>query len=178
MESQLAVVSAIALPFCLLGLISPARAQDGRHGQAGLLGSWQVDVTPTAGSVCGGPTVPVPPSFTELVTFDAGGGFHETNSDLNWNLRPLFPGLQASASDGLGTWTKRGTRAYVKFRKLLFNSTGTYIGIVTVQDILEEPQQDRLSGKFTIQFKFLDGSPSVCASGDFAGELIRPDEIP
>jgi hypothetical protein len=177
MKTQLAV-SAIALPLCLLGLTSPAWAQDGRHGEADFLASWQVEVTPTAVSVCGGPSVPVPPSFTELVTFDAGGGFHETNSQLNWIAKTLFPGLMASASDGFGTWTKRGTRTHVEFRKLLFDAAGAYIGNVAVREIVEDQQHDWLPGKFTIEFKFLDGNPSVCGSGDVGGVLIRPDVRP
>ena len=175
MRKRSTVLFGIVLPLYLLALTPAAQAQDGRHGEAGVLGSWQVQVTPTALSVCHGPALPVPPSFIELVTFDAGGGFHETNSHLNWNVQPLFPGVDVSASDGFGTWTKHA-QTQVKFRKLLFDSTGAYFANVDVREILENAQHGRLSGKFTIEFDFLDGSPSLCGSGDVGGALIRPEE--
>ena len=70
----------------ILAWTSPAGAQDARaqhekDKQKGLLGSWSVTVTPTATSVCGGPALPSPPPFTELVTFSGGGGFQETNTN-------------------------------------------------------------------------------------------------
>jgi len=102
---KVTVLCSMTLAVFFLAWTSPARAQDARaqdekDKQKGLLGSWSVTVTPAATSVCGGPALPSPPPFTKLVTFSGGGGFQETNTQLNWNVRPLFPGLVGSASDG------------------------------------------------------------------------------
>lgn len=176
MHKRLAVHFAMGLPLYLLAFTSAVWAQDAKQDDAGLLGSWQMQVTPTSASSCGGVAVPAPPPFAELVTFNAGGGFQETNSQLNWHVGPLFPGLFASASDGFGTWAKRQSQTYVKFRKLLFDSSGTYIANVDVRINLDKAQHDRIAGKFTIQFNFLDGSPSVCGAGDVGGVPIRPED--
>lgn len=176
MQQRLTVLSAIALPILLLAWTPPARAQDENHADSHLLGSWEVQVTPTTVGVCNGPAIPIPPAFTELVTYDAGGGFQETNSQLNWNVKALFPDFAGSASDGFGTWKRRGLQTRVKFRKLLFDSTGTYIGNVDISEVSEKPEHERFSGTFTIEFKFFNGSPSICGAGTVTGAPIRPEE--
>ena len=108
--------------------------------------------------------------------FSGGGGFQETNSQLNWNVKLLFPGLLASASDGFGTWKRHESQTHVKFRKLLFDATGLYIGNATVNVTVEQPERENLSGKFTIEFTFFSGSPSICGAGDVTGVAIRPEE--
>jgi hypothetical protein len=124
-----AVLCSMTLVVFFLAWTSPAGAQDARaqhekDKQKGLLGSWSVTVTPTATSVCGGPALPSPPPFTELVTFSGRGGFQETNTQLNWNVKPLFPGVLGSAS----------ARPYQGNGGFFINSHGT---ILMVDPLLE-----------------------------------------
>jgi len=183
MRRKLAVLCGTVLPMLFLAGTSPARAQDARAQDEkdklkSLLGAWSLTVTPAATSVCGGAALPSPPPFTELVTFSGGGSFQETNTQLNWNVKPLFPGLVGSASDGFGTWKRRGSQTQVRFRKLVFDATGLYLANATIDVTLEQPERERLSGKFTIKFTFLNGSPSICAAGNVAGVPIRPEDEP
>jgi hypothetical protein len=91
-------------------------------------------------------------------------------------VKTLFPGLLASASDGFGTWNRHGSQTHVKFRKLLFDATGLYIGNAIINVTVEQPERENLSGKFTIEFTFFSGSPSICGAGDLTGVAIRPEE--
>jgi hypothetical protein len=82
MRRKVALLYSMILPVAFLAWTSPARAQNERaqhdqDKQTDLLGSWTVTVTPTTVSVCGGPGVPVPPPFTELLMFSGGGGFRK-----------------------------------------------------------------------------------------------------
>jgi hypothetical protein len=107
MRRKVAVLYSMILPVAFLTWASLARAQDERaqddkHKQTRLLGSWTATVTPTAVSVCGGPAIPVPPPFTELLMFSGGGGFQETNSALNWNVKTFSPAFWPAPAMDLG----------------------------------------------------------------------------
>lgn len=171
MHRKLASICALTLPVSFLAWACPALAEDqhDEHRDRDLLGSWNVTVTPTAVSVCGGPSMPISPPFTELAAYSAGGAFQENNTQLNWNLEPLFPGVLVNASDGFGTWKRRGPQIRLKFRKLVFDSTGHYIANADLSETVQQPENRKFSGKFTIQFSFFDGSPSICGWGDGAG---------
>jgi len=135
----------------------------------GLKGTWAVVVTPNAISICNGPEIaPAPPPFDELASYAGGGVLIETNTQLNFISASLSPGFPFNASDGHGAWKRDEDEDdfAAKFTKFLYAATGHHIGNV---DIIERISLDRdadsFTGKFTIQFTFLNGSPALCSSG-------------
>lgn len=53
-----------------------------------------------------------------------------------------------------------------KVQELVFDSTGHYIANADLSETVQQPENRKFSEKFTIQFSFFDGSPSICGSGD------------
>ena len=90
--------------------------------------------------------------FREFLLFAPGGGLTETNTLLHTNSQlalfaqfglPLPPAV--NASDGIGTWRRRGAGdVEVVFRKLLFDGNGVHLGDFRVQGRLriEDGQLD------------------------------------
>jgi len=99
-----------------------------------------VNVTANPVSICNGPQVaPAPPPFVELATYAAGGTFTETNSEFNFNSVESV--LRVQGSDGHGAWQSEEGNFKTSFRKLLFDSTGAYIGNADLHDQLTVPHQ-------------------------------------
>ena len=120
---RMLAVGTTALLLMALMRVSVSRADDEEARRGRLPGSWVVAVTPDPIFLCNGPQIaPAPPAFTELATFDPGGGFTETNTILNANSAALLPGLPFNGSDGHGTWAPRGEYFRVTFKKLVFDT--------------------------------------------------------
>jgi len=170
-------IVAVAMSALLLMFLTwrpQLQAQSAQANAPSLQGSWDVSVTPNAIFLCGGPQVaPPPPPFTELATYDAGGGLTETNTILNANSATLIPGLPFNASDGHGAWKKTGATFRATFRKLVFDTSGNYIANGDLQEtiVIEPSNSASLSGSFNITLSFLNGAPAVCSSGSF--EAVR-----
>ena len=166
--------TAVGAAILLALLVHPRLFADDRD----LKGTWAVVVTPNAISICNGPEIaPAPAPFHELATYAGGGVLIETNTQLNFISASLSPGFPFNASDGHGTWKRNdddsGAKFSAKFRKFLYDATGHFIGNVDiVERISLDRDADTFSGKFTIQFTFLDNSPSLCSSGTLAAERM------
>jgi hypothetical protein len=152
----------------------------------GITGTWSFVVS---ADVPGAP----PLVFNELITFDGGGGLTETNSLQNANsgLNPFAP-PQASitCSEGHGNWrtTPSGKRVATTFRQLLFAGPGTseadygpilfpgqHIGVATIQERLNrrrDGNSEVLEGRFTIQFRNLQGVVLFSGSGTVEGRRV------
>jgi hypothetical protein len=118
------IVGAMALPFLMP--VQKAQADNGNSGRGGnsdaLLGTWivQVSIDPTT----------VPPgsllNFTELDTYDAGGGFVESNS-----------GPGAGGPAGQGNWVRTGDRQFALTQlRLGFDAANNFTTINKIRAIL------------------------------------------
>ncbi|MEO8129187.1 MAG: hypothetical protein ABJF23_07815 [Bryobacteraceae bacterium] len=92
-------------------------AQAQQSGDNQIVGAWQTTHS-----------LPFPPfSFREFLTFQFGGGLHETNSFLhtasNLDLSPYGLPSVLNASDGAGNWERSGQDMTVVFRKMLFDGS-------------------------------------------------------
>lgn len=169
------LVTMAILPMAFLTWTPGSRAQD---DPAGLRGSWVVTATPGAAFLCGGPQIAPPgPPFTELATYAAGGTLTETNTILNANSATLIPGLPFNGSDGHGAWEREDTQFKAMFRKLVFDTSGTYVANADISEklALDPLDENKFSGSFTIKFSFLNGNPAVCSSGSLVAQRIQAD---
>ena len=169
------LVTVAILPMAILWWTPGSRAQD---DPAGLRGSWVVSATPGAAFLCGGPQIAPPgPPFTELATYAAGGTLSETNTILNANSATLIPGLPFNGSDGHGAWEREDTQFKAMFRKLVFDTSGTYVANADISEklALDPLDENKFSGSFTIKFSFLNGNPAVCSSGSVVAQRIHAD---
>src|ERR1700730_871511 len=171
----LVTLALLAMTFLTWTPGSRAEDEDRREG---LRGSWVVTATPGPAFLCGGPQIAPPaPPFTELATYAAGGTLTETNTILNANSATLVPGLPFNASDGQGQWERDGSKFEAKFRKLVFDTNGNYIGNADIAENIpvHEPGANKFSGQCAIQFSFLHGNQPVCSSGSLAAQRIHAD---
>jgi hypothetical protein len=146
-------------------------AQNGDDGSSRLVGTWVVNVTANPVSICGGPQIaPAPPPFVELATYAAGGTFTETNSELNFNS--VGSVLRVNGSDGHGAWQSEDGKFKTSFRKLLFDSTGAYIGNADLHEQVTVAKSTGLSGAFTITVTFFNAGPPLCSSGTLSGQRM------
>ena len=131
----LAALLALAVP----AATSARQSRSENHGRSGqILGTWNVQVT-----VNGQPTFPA------LLTFSAGGGVVETESDV--------PGTS------LGSWEKIGHHTYaVAFQSFTFTGTGQPSGHVIVRSQVTL-NNGALSGPF--KFDVFDPAGHVVQSG-------------
>jgi hypothetical protein len=131
----LAALLALAVP----AATSARQSRSENHGRSGqILGTWNVQVT-----VNGQPTFPA------LVTFSAGGGLVETESDA--------PGT------GQGSWENIGQRTYqFAFQTFIFTSTGQPNGYVIVRN-KATLSHGTLSGPF--KFDVFDATGHIVQSG-------------
>jgi hypothetical protein len=169
------LITLALLPMTLLTWTPRSRAEDDDRSE-GLRGSWVVTATPGPAFLCGGPQIAPPaPPFTELAAYAAGGTLTETNTILNANSATLVPGLPFNASDGYGRWERDGSKFEATFRKLVFDTNGSYVGNADVRENIPTHEEDanKFSGQFTIQFSFLNGNPPVCSSGTLAAQRIH-----
>ena len=140
-----------------------------------LRGSWRVTVTPKPISLCSGPMIaPAPPPFLELASYAGGGVMTETNTQLNFVSATASPELPVNGSDGHGTWKAADDGFAVKFTKLLFDSTGHYVGEADLAEELDVTG-DAFTGTFTIQINFLNNSPSLCSGGTLTAQRITAE---
>lgn len=105
----------VSLPVAAAVITSSLQAQE--NGDNQLVGAWQTTHS-----------LPIPPgSFREFLTFQFGGGLHETNSFLHTasNLDFSAFGLPSvlNASDGTGNWDRSRRDVRVIFRKMLFDGS-------------------------------------------------------
>jgi len=105
----------VSLPAAAAVFTGSASAQQSGDNQ--IVGAWQTTHS-----------LPFPPgSFREFLTFQFGGGLHETNSFLHTasNLDLSLYGLPSvlNASDGAGNWERSGRNMNVVFRKMLFDGS-------------------------------------------------------
>jgi hypothetical protein len=162
------------------------------EGQRHLAGTWIITVTPALP-----PGVP-PLTFTEMITFEVGGGLTETNTVLNpqSGASPILPppATGLTGSDGHGNWKRvSGDHEFAyTFRKLLFAGpvtdpvfgpvlfTGQHIGAFTAQalfSIRREGENEVLEGTFTAQFRNLQDAVVGTASGTFTGRRLAVEPL-
>jgi hypothetical protein len=102
-------------------------AQKGQDEQ-GLIGSWDVAVTPR--DCASGNPVPFPPPFLALQTYDLGGTMLAAN--------PGIPGDPRTRVGGQGVWSHSGGREYsTAWRVLNFNPDGSYAGKDIIRDVVQ-----------------------------------------
>lgn len=146
-------------------------AQNGDDGSSHIVGTWVVNITPNPVSICNGPQIaPAPPPFVELATYAAGGTFTETNSELNFNSAGSV--LRVNGSDGHGAWRSQDGHFKTTFRKLLFDSSGAYVGNADLHEQAMIDKSTGLSGAFTITVTFFNGGPPLCSSGTISGQRM------
>jgi hypothetical protein len=135
----LLLAALLALALAVPAATSAKQGRSENHGRsARILGTWNVEVT-----VNGQPTFPA------LLTFSAGGGVVETESDA--------PGT------GQGSWEKIGHRQYrFAFQTFIFTDTGQPGGHVIVRS-RATVSHGRLSGPF--KFVVFDPTGKVVQSG-------------
>jgi hypothetical protein len=110
-------------------MIAGQPAEAAQIGDKDVTGAWTTTHTSPAGP------------FREFLVFSGGGGLAETNTLLHTNSRlALFAqfGLPlpdaVNASDGMGTWHRRGPgQVHVVFKKLLFDANGVHLGDFRVE---------------------------------------------
>lgn len=139
----LAALLALAVP----AATSARQKRSDNHGRSGqILGTWDGQVT-----------VSGQPPFSALVTFSAGGGLVETESDA--------PGT------ALGSWEKIGPRTYqFAFKSFIFSSTGLPTGYVIVRD-QATLSHGTLSGPF--KFDVFDPTGHIVQSGSGTATATR-----
>jgi hypothetical protein len=184
------IVIVVGLATLTLMSGSHVRAQTERSRQ--LTGTWIVTVSPDLP-----PGVP-PLTFTEFLTFDAGGGLTETNTILHPQsaASPLLPppATGLTGSDGHGVWKNvPGEHNYAyTFQKLLFAGPvvdpvwgpilfiGQHVGRFSAQALFslhEEADGEGLEGRFTAQFRNVQGAVVSTASGRFVGERMTVEPL-
>lgn len=101
-----------------------AQAENGR----GLVGSWDVTVTPR--DCATGNTLPFPPSFSGMQTYNLGGTMIESD--------PVNVGSSPTTHiGGQGVWSHSGGREYtLAFRVAEFNPDGSYAGKSVIRDVI------------------------------------------
>jgi hypothetical protein len=112
-----------------VSVIATRPAHAARAGDKDVTGAWATTHTSPVGP------------FREFLIFAEGGGLTETNTLLHTSSRlALFAqfGLPlpdaVNASDGMGTWRRRGHgEVEVVFRKLLFDANGIHLGDFRVE---------------------------------------------
>lgn len=141
----LALVATLALPSATSARQTRSR-EHGHRGSQQILGTWSATVTPDG-----------QPSFQSLVTFEAGGGLTQTESDA--------PGT------GLGAWEQVGRDRYqFAFETFIFTNTGAPGGHVIVRS-LSTLSDGTLSGPF--KFDVYDPSGNVVQSGSGTATATR-----
>jgi len=91
----------------------------------GLVGSWDVTVTPR--DCATGDPAPFPPAFSAVQTYNQGGTM----------LASVLPTPGILSLDGQGVWSHRKGRQYsVAFRFVNFNPDGTPAGRNVIRDIV------------------------------------------
>jgi hypothetical protein len=144
-----AALAALALPS-----VAAARTPQGKHhrghGQARIVGTWSVQVTPDGEQ-----------PFQALITFTRDGSVIETEADA--------PGT------GQGAWTRIGPNRFrFAFQSFAFTETGAPGGHVVVRSVVTL-SNDTLSGPF--KFNVYDPAGNVTASGSGTATATR-FEIP
>ena len=98
----------------------------GDTGQ-GLVGSWDVTVTPR--DCATGNPVPFPPPFYGMQTYNLGGTMVESDAGI--------PGAPITRVGGQGVWTHlRGREYAVAFRVVKFNPDGSPAGKDVIRDVI------------------------------------------
>jgi hypothetical protein len=144
-----AVIAALAIPAATVARTSKGHDHGGGkgHGTAGLVGTWDVTVTPGDNT----------PPFPALLTFDRGGGLTETESDA--------PGT------GLGAWKRTGGNTFaLSFKNFAFNAAGEPQGWVVVRSTVTL-SDGKLSGPFA--FDVFDPTGKKVASGNGTATATR-----
>ena len=115
------LLGAIALPFIMP--VQTLHADNDRLGNPdALLGTWIVQVSIDPATVPPGSLL----NFTELDTYDAGGGFVESNS-----------GPGAGGPAGQGNWVRTGDRQFALTQlRLGFDADNNYTGINKIRGSL------------------------------------------
>ena len=126
MEKRILKISAAAV-LAILGLTFFSQvmvdAQVGEINDQSLIGSWDVVVTPRDCET--GDTLPFPPAFVAVQTYNQGGTMLASNLGA--------PGV--TSLEGHGVWLHgKGRRYSIAFRIVKFNPDGSYAGKDVVRD--------------------------------------------
>lgn len=128
--------------------------QSGPAGDAGVQGSWLVDVTPDPGTRA---------PHKVLITYAQGGTVIATAND--------------SPGASIGAWSRRGDKqAGFTFEGFTFDATGAFAGTVRVRGLAaHDPETDTISGPAAIEFQPPPpGSPFFPAGATtFRGTRVR-----
>jgi hypothetical protein len=140
-----AALVALAVPSATVARTGKSHHR-GHAQRANILGTWDVQVTPTGES-----------SFPALITFTKGGGVTETESDQ--------PGT------ALGAWKRIGHHRFAfAFKSFIFSPTGEPAGHVLVRSIVTL-SHGTLSGPF--KFDVFDPSGNKVQSGTGTATATR-----
>jgi len=143
-------LGAITLPF--LTPVQTVRAENGRREDSdrganpdALLGTWIVQVSIDPATVPPGSLL----NFTELDTYDAGGGFVESNS-----------GPGAGGPAGQGNWVRTGDRQFALTQlRLGFDADNHYTGINKIRSSLTLNQRgDEFTGIYQVDIILPNGT--------------------
>ena len=126
------IAGAMAFPFILP--VQTLRADNDHRGNSdALLGTWMVQVSIDPTSVPPGSLL----NFTEVDTYDAGGGFVESNN-----------GPGAGGPAGQGNWVRTGERQFALTQlRLGFDAGNNFTGINKIRAVLT---LNRRGDEFTV----------------------------
>ena len=134
-----------ALVLAMAASITGPVAAD-RDAASPFTGTWATIGAPEPGG---------PPPFGGLMEVHADGTLTESNGVLH--AHSAAPQRPFNASDGHGSWVRRGGREIaITFYKLLFDPAGAHVGYLRVRGVygLEPGSRNRLSGNARVDVIF------------------------
>ncbi len=138
----------------LLALVALATVAAQRVGSEALVGSWQVNVTESAGGL---------PPFQALQTFHTGGTLTETSSLLG----------KGEEGPAHGVWNGRGRDYTSTFQLFVFDPDGNAVGMVQVRSAITLESQDHFTATYAVDFIAPDGTVEAgIDSGTYEGTRL------
>ncbi|MGD9564059.1 MAG: hypothetical protein AB7F88_17410 [Pyrinomonadaceae bacterium] len=123
----LRIVGGLSLTVLTLAVFSQVWVRVQADGGRGLVGSWDVTVTPR--DCATGNPAPFPPRFSAVQTYNLGGTMLAANQDAS--------GLPLTRVGGQGVWARSWGREYsTAWRVLNVNPDGSLAGKDVIRDVI------------------------------------------